>query len=124
MDLPGFTDLTRQMSVTDKLCQCDLLGLGCSLIVIIFSFFVSFHQFRRQYHITDPDRRKQHFGKCSQINDISSSRKSLQRRNRFLKIFELTVIVIFNDQKMLFLSASDQFQSFLDRHHPTKSCHL
>ena len=37
MDLPGFTDLTRQMSVTDKLCQCDLLGLGCSLIVIIFS---------------------------------------------------------------------------------------
>ena len=26
--------------------------------------------------------------------------------------------------EMLFLGASDQFQSFLDRHHPTKSCHL
>lgn len=49
---PGFANLTFQMTIPDKLTQCDLFRFGCRLIIKISASLIFFQKIRRKHHKT------------------------------------------------------------------------
>src|SRR5574342_151191 len=74
------------------------------------------HQGRRQDHVTDSKRWKEHFAKGSNVDDAVCLIKPLQSGQWTCRKPELAVIVIFKDESVCTFRPIQQCQSPRERH--------
>ena len=78
---------------------------------------VTLHQLLWKHHITDTQRRRDTFGKCSKINYLPESIHALQRRNRLSTVTVLAVVIVLDQIALLLLRRPrKKFQSSAQRH--------
>ena len=100
-----------------KKLQHPLIQSGYGTGKYIIDPSVGLQKALRQHQITDTDGRRNGFGKGSKIDYTAAPVISLQGRNGFSNITELTVVIIFNQisARLLFCPAQQLLPS-LDRH--------
>ena len=100
-----------------ELGQSQLLGLGTGLVIIHFDAVVQLHHAERENHVTDPDCREQGGSERTDVYDSSALIQTLKRRDRSAVISEFTVVVVFNDDAVIFLCPLKKAVPASYRHH-------
>ena len=98
---PKLPRLRCQMSIPDKLAECNLLCLGSSLVIVCRFLAIDIGERRRKHHKADSNGGQQKPGKGTDVDNILPACETEQRRGRFLQVDKLIFKIILNDQAVM-----------------------
>ena len=113
---PHPPNVALQMSFGDEIGQCGLLRGGGMPIGQPLGSTQARGQIGRRDHVADPQGRKHHLRKCSDVHHCHAIRQALQRRQRRPAEAIFAVVVVLHDHGVLPARPFDQFQAAHQRH--------
>ena len=99
--------------------QGKLFGLGTCLCILIFNVPENFRHFLRQHHVGYFNGREEGGRKGAKIDYSVMLVQALHGRNGFAEVAELAVIIVFDDDTVVFNRPVEKLVTPADRHYST-----